>query len=1098
MAEAALRKPAELSFEGNLAHNWSAFEEEFEIYSNATLYDKTSKVKAYTLLNLAGPEAVKRAKNVLYKEEIKNGDEVIQAAESKENVDDLIKKFRELCNPQSNVSMERHIFFTRDQKPRESIDSYITDLKQKARSCELANLQDELIRDRFISGVQSEQLRRVLLKETDLTLTRALEIAQLDEITQSRLKQFKRDKEIHFIKKSNPPGIKSNICGNCGSKHATGKCPAKGRKCNNCLKYNHFAKMCRSKPAKQSSGGQPQTGKQAKQYKKPHDILHCDVDSDDQEDEYLVINTVHVDKKAKDEVFVNLQLNNEVVTLKIDSGAKCNVISRDLASQISKAQRTPIKVNRKNKVKLLAYGGDSFYTLGTATFNCTHQDQTHNLEFQIVDKPVQSLLGLQDSLRLKLFTLASEVYEVKAQGKMQIFQEYANLFEDKLGKLPGKCKLVVDSTVQPIARSAQKLPAAMKHKVKTELDFMESQGVISKMTEPTEWCSNMVCAKKKDGNSIRLCIDPLFLNKALKRPHHPLRTIEDILTEMPNAKIFSVLNAKNSFWQISLDDESRKLTCFSTIFGRYVFNVLPYGVTVGSEVYQQKVEELFKDVRCMLIVDDILVWGSDEQDHDRKLKKVLDRCSEIGMKLNPKKCQFKVTKVPYVGHILSDTGVHPDPEKVRAITEMPAPSDVKGLQRFLGMVNYLSKFSQLQSTLTTTLRELLHKDVEFRWEENHTKAFNAIKTAVANITALQFYDVKKPVTVTADASKDGIGCALLQEGKPIHFASRALTSSEANMAQIQKELLAIVFATQKFRHYIYGKSVTVETDHKPLVTILKKPISDAPISLQKMLLKLLDYDLHLIHKSTTQMPISDTLSRAFLTNTEAVEEDEYEVLCVTHVTQNKAERIREATKKDSTMQALIAVINHGWPDRRHEVSKSLRPYFPFRHELIADNGLIFKANRIVIPSSMRDDILEQLHYPHVGIEATMRRAKESVFWDSINNDIKAWAETCTTCISHKPYQKKESFPVPKFPWEIVAVDVFEWHNKQYLLTTDTYSGWFEIDELPSLRSATVINKLKQHFSRFGIPATLYSDSAPNLTSQEMKDFCRTWGNSTPH
>ena len=451
--------------------------------------------------------------------------------------------------------------------------------------------------------------------------------------------------------------------------------------------------------------------------------------------------------------------------------------------------------------------------------------------------------------------------------------------------------------------------------------------------------------------------------------------------------------------------------------------------------------------------------------------------------------------MPYIGHLLSNTGVHPDPEKIKAITQMPQPADVKSLQRFLGMVNYLSKFIQLQSTLTATLRELLHKDVEFRWEENHTKAFNAIKTAVANITALQFYDVKKPVTVTADASKDGIGCALLQEGKPIHFASRALTSSEANMAQIQKELLAIVFATQKFRHYIYGKSVTVETDHKPLVTILKKQISDAPNSLQKMLLKLQDYDLHLIHNSTTQMPISDTLSRAFLTNTEAVEEDEYEVLCVTHMTQNKAERICEATEKDSTMQALIARINHGWPDRRHEVSKSLRPYFPFRHELIADNGLIFKANHIVIPYSMRDDILEQLHHPHVGIEATMRRAKDCVFWDTINNDIKAWAETFATCISHKPYQKKEksvSFPVPKFPWEIVAVDVFEWHNKQYLLTTDSYSGWFEIDELPSLRSATIINKLKQHFSRFGIPATLYSDSAPNLTSQEIKDVCITW------
>ena len=212
------------------------------------------------------------------------------------------------------------------------------------------------------------------------------------------------------------------------------------------------------------------------------------------------------------------------------------------------------------------------------------------------------------------------------------------------------------------------------------------------------------------------------------------------------------------------------------------------------------------------------------------------------------------------------------------------------------MVNYLSNFIQLQSTLTATLRELLHKDVEFRWEDNHTKTLNAIKTAVANITILQFYDVTKSVKVTTYASKYVIGCALLQEGKPIHFANRA--------------------------HEI------------------------------------------------TQMPISDMLSRTFVTNTEAFEEEDYEVLCVTHVTQSNAGRIREATEKDSTMKAFIATINHGRPDGRHKFSKSLRPYYPFHHELVTDNGQIFKANHIAIPASKRD-IIPELLYPHIGTEATI-------------------------------------------------------------------------------------------------------------------------------
>ena len=779
----------------------------------------------------------------------------------------------------------------------------------------------------------------------------------------------------------------------------------------------------------------------------------------------------------------------------MDTGAKCNVITKALASRISKAQKKPIKVDKRQSCKLVAYGGDSFSTIGTTALKCQHNGITTDLVFHVVDRPVQSLIGLQDSLKLKLITLSPDIHEVKTSDIPEL-QLYQDLFDGSLGKLPVKYKMTLTKNATPIVRAAHKIPVAIKDKVKAEINQMERDGIISSVTEPTDWVSNLVAAKKKGKDELRICLNPHDLNNVLKRPHHPLKTVEEVLSDLTNARVFTTLDAKNGFWQIPLEEESSKLTTFATPFGRYKFNRMPYGIKSGSEVFQRAMDDLFKHQPCKIVVDDILIWGASQQDHDQKLKVVLDRCREINLKLNPKKCRFRVSSVPYIGHILSDTGVHPDPEKVKAITQMPQPTDVKSLQRFLGMVNYLSKFIKLQSTLTASLRELLHKDKEFQWNENHSKALDEVKAAVANITTLQFYDVTKPVTITADVSQSGLGCALLQDGKPIHFASRALTSTESNMAQIQKELLAIVFATKKFRHYIYGKQVTVETDHKPLVTILNRPLSDAPASLQKMLLKLQSYDLNLVHKSTTQMQISDTLSRAYLRDEDDSDmAEEFEVLCVTKVTQSKMDKIREATKQDKMLQTLITKIQHGWPDSSQDVSKNLRPYFPFRHELIVEDGIIFKANRIVIPFNMRNDILEQLHYPHVGVEATIRRAKECVFWDKIQDDIKTWADACQTCASHKPYQRKEkltSLPVPNFPWQIVATDVFEWHGKQYLLTTDSYSGWFEVDELPSLRSTTIIAKLKQHFSRFGIPATLLSDSAPNLTSQEFKQFCREW------
>ena len=223
-----------------------------------------------------------------------------------------------------------------------------------------------------------------------------------------------------------------------------------------------------------------------------------------------------------------------------------------------------------------------------------------------------------------------------------------------------------------------------------------------------------------------------------------------------------------------------------------------FGVKVGSEVYQQTIEHLFADTPCDAVVDDLLIHGTDLEDHDRKLSQVLNRCREVNLKLNPSKCKFRVSRVSYVGHILSDQGVLSDPDKVAAFTDMPQPTEIKGLQRFLGMVNYLNKFNDQHSALIKPLCELLQTDAEFKWETHHTIAFENTKKSIANIAALSFYDVTKTVTITCDCSKSGLGATLLQDGKPIHFASRALTNAETNYAKLKKNYSQLFLQLRNF------------------------------------------------------------------------------------------------------------------------------------------------------------------------------------------------------------------------------------------------------------------------------------------------------------
>jgi hypothetical protein len=361
-----------------------------------------------------------------------------------------------------------------------------------------------------------------------------------------------------------------------------------------------------------------------------------------------------------------------------------------------------------------------------------------------------------------------------------------------LGCLPGYHHINVKPEITPVIHAPRKVPIALRDRVKAELQRMVDMDVIERQDEPTEWVSSMVVVVKP--NKIRICIDQKDLNRAIKREHYPMQTVDDIVTRMPNAKIFSIIDACSEFWQIQLYDASSCLCTFNTPFGRYRLKRLPFGISSASEVFQKQMSQMFEDldgVEC--VVDDILVWGNNEVEHNRRLKQVLEGANARGFRLNKSKCKFNMTELKYVGHVLSRDGLKPDPDKITAVRDMKAPHDKSSLRRFMGMVQYLGKFVNKLSDITASLRKLLEDKVQFVWNYEQQECFTQLKNVICDSPVLKYYDVAKPVTLSVDASSEGLAAVILQEQSPVAYASRALTKCQKMYAQIEKELLAIMF-----------------------------------------------------------------------------------------------------------------------------------------------------------------------------------------------------------------------------------------------------------------------------------------------------------------
>ena len=858
MATLQLQPPEPFDFK--TPDGWPKWKRRFMQYRDAAGLSSESETRQVnTLLYCLGEEA----NDVLASTDI--SDEDIK------KFNPVMQKFDEFFKVRHNVIFERARFNQRTQLPGEAAEKYIAELYRLAENCNFGVLKDELIRDRLVVGILDKKTSQQLQLDPRLTVEKAKTTIRQKEAVREQGQELDKnssepssfeemEKSIAELQasidelKRNPGGrgrrggrplkrpggasgrtLSTATCSRCGyEQHQSGdKCPAMEATCHRCNRKGHFSSRCFSKTAGPSTLAEVDAT--------PTEAVFLDAVNDGEVSTWKV----------------TLSVQCQPVEFKIDTGAAVTAINEETYRALHRPRLT--------SARKVLYGParQSLEVLGVFRERLHFRNRSALIELYVVKGLKNNLLGLPAIVALQLM---EKLCETETRDK-EIKEQFPEVFTG-LGTFGERYDIKLKDDATPHSLYAPRgIPMPLRDQVKEELERMQKLGVIQKVSEPTPWCSGMVPVPKRSGK-VRICVDLKPLNQNVLREIHPIPKVDDILAQLSGAKIFSKLDANSGFWQIPLTEKSKLLTTFVTPWGRYCFNKLPFGISSAPEVFQKQMNHILEGLPGVLcLIDDTLIFGQDQQEHDERLRNVLRRLQEANVTLNSTKCVFSVQSVKFLGHVIDSRGIRADPDKIAAIKEMPTPKSITDLRRFMGMANQLGKFSPRLAELGQPLRQLLSTRNAWTWGPAQDQAFSDVKEELTKPTVLAPYDPSVPTKLTSDASSFGLGAVLMQqregEWRPVAYASRAMSETERCYAQIEKEALAITWACEKFRTYILGLTFTIETDHKPLIPLLStKSLDSLPPRVIRFRLRLSYYSYSIQHVPGKLLYTADALSRA--------------------------------------------------------------------------------------------------------------------------------------------------------------------------------------------------------------------------------------------
>lgn len=407
-----------------------------------------------------------------------------------------------------------------------------------------------------------------------------------------------------------------------------------------------------------------------------------------------------------------------------------------------------------------------------------------------------------------------------------------------------------------------------RQEIQRQINKLLDQDIIRHSHSP--WSAPIFLVSKKpdaaNNKKWRLVIDYRKLNEKTIKDKYPMPNITDVLDRIGRAKYFTALDLASGYHQVEMDPRDVNKTAFSAIGGHFEFVRMPFGLSNAPATFQRVMDNILADLNgncCLIYLDDIIVFSSSLQEHVSDLKLVFDRLNKANLKLQPEKSEFFRKEIEYLGHVVTESGIKPNPKKLIAIKSFPIPKTRKQIKAFLGLLGYYRKFINDFAAITKPLTQQLKGKATVVIDEEYRKTFETCKTLLCNDPILQFPDFTKSFILTTDASNFAIGAVLsqgtLNHDKPVSFASRTLSDTEINYSTVEKEMLAIIWATKHFRPYLYGQKFKIVTDHRPLTWLMnfKEPNS----KLVRWKLQLLEYDYEVIYKKGSQNVVADALSR---------------------------------------------------------------------------------------------------------------------------------------------------------------------------------------------------------------------------------------------
>ena len=822
------------------------------------------------------------------------------------------------------------------------------------------------------------------------------------------------------------------------------------------------------------------------------------------------------------------------MTYQIDSGADVNIIDEDSFDKLKEHV-----VLKSTRAKLFAYNSTvPLPLLDKFTAVVSTMKRYDAADFYVVKGSRSSgcLLGSSSVVNLGILHIVNRVKSKQckftgeksthasskkgdrssncASGGQERLQKLIKNNDDLfhgIGKLKGvKVKLHVDQDVKPVAQKHRRVPFHLRDKVEAEVTRLEEAGIIEKVDSATDWISPIVISPKKDSNEIRICVDMVEPNRAIKRTRHVIPTVEELRYDLNGAKIFSKLDLTNGFHQLELDEASRSITTFSTHIGLRRYCRLNFGTNSAPEIFHEELKRKLEGITGVKnIHDDILVYGVDEKDHYRALSEVFSRLRESGLTLKRNKCEFGRTSVKFFGLIFSDQGISPDPEKVEALQQLDAPKNQAELRSFLGMANYSAQFIHNYATLAAPLRELTRKNARWVWTTQHETAFHAIKEKLRTTALLNYYDPNLKTEVICDGSPVGVGAMLVQydpktqEPRVITYNSRSLTDVEKRYGQIERESLAIQYGCLRNEIYLLGRHFDVITDHKTLVTLYNDPRRPGPFRVERMRLKLQGFSFKVVYRTGKLNP-ADYTSRHPLPLSQCSREElkvsaELEAHVNWVVTNDvppslKLKEIRTATHCDPVLHDLCYAVKY--KQALNEIK--FKQYKNVAEELSVVKGVLLRGDKIVIPTSLQNKVVKIAHEGHQGLVKTKQFLRSRVWFPRMDERVSAIVGPCVACqatVNTPSQEPVKSTELPKGPWENLAVDYYgPLPSGEYVLVViDEYSRFADIDFTTSASAKATIPKLDRIFSSYGIPLHLKSDNGAPFNSDMFSDYCKFMG-----